>query len=138
MPPKNKTIRQFISYALIGILTNFLGYVLYLLLTYFLAEPKLIMTVLYVTGALIGFFANRRFTFRHDDKIGKSVIRYLIAQLLGYFLNLTLLVVFVDWLDYKHQIVQAFAIIVVAIVLFLLSRFFVFASHLSNNGALRP
>ena len=134
---KDKTLRQLFSYALIGLLTNLLGYALYLLLTYLWGAPKLTMTTLYSAGALISFFANRRFTFRHDGRIGVAGVRYLFVQLLGYLLNLTLLVLFVDWLGFAHQVVQAVAIFVVAIFLFVLSRFFVFAPQLAENGAIR-
>ena len=134
---KSKTLRQLFRYAVIGLLTNFLGYALYLLLTYLWNFPKGTMTVLYSAGALIGFFANRRFTFCHDGSIGMAGLRYLFSQLLGYLLNLSLLVLFVDWLGFAHQLVQAIAIIVVAIFLFVLSRFFVFAPQLSENRAIR-
>jgi putative flippase GtrA len=91
------------------------------------------MTALYFTGAVIGFFANRRFTFRHDGHIGVTGGRFLMTQLLGYLLNLLLLVLFVDWLGFAHQIVQALAIIVVAVFLFVMFRVFVFAQHLARN-----
>lgn len=50
-----KTFRQLFSYALIGILTNVLGYAFYLLLTYLWDAPKITMTALYFVGASIGF-----------------------------------------------------------------------------------
>ncbi|WP_223453204.1 MULTISPECIES: GtrA family protein [unclassified Pseudomonas] len=134
---RKKSLRQVFSYALIGLLTNLTGYTLYLLLTYFGSTPKLTMTALYSIGALIGFFANRSFTFRHDGHVGKAGVRYLLAQLLGCLLNLLLLSLFVDWLDFPHQIVQAIAIVVVAIFLFVLSRFFVFAPHSATNKGAR-
>jgi len=127
------TIRQLFSYSLIGGLTNLAGYCLYLVLTYYGGTPKSTMTALYFTGAVIGFFANRRFTFRHDGHIGVTGGRFLMTQLLGYLLNLLLLVLFVDWLGFAHQIVQALAIIVVAVFLFVMFRVFVFAQHLARN-----
>lgn len=130
-------IRQLISYALIGLLTNLVGYALYLMLTYIWGSPKLTMTALYAVGAVIGFLANRRFTFRHEGRIDIAGFRYILAHLLGYLLNLSLLVVFVDWMGFAHQIVQAVAIIVVALFLFVLSRFFVFAPKLAENEAMR-
>jgi len=45
---------------------------------------------------------------------------------IGYLANLALLYVFTDRLGYPHQVVQAAAIFVVAGILFLLFRFFVF------------
>jgi len=128
-----KTFRQLFSYALIGILTNVLGYAFYLLLTYLWDAPKITMTALYFVGASIGFFANRRYTFRHDGHIGVTGVRYLLAQVAGYLLNLVLLLLFVDWLGFPHQIVQAIAIIVVANFLFVMSRFFVFAQSAAES-----
>ena len=125
-----KALGQFFTYALIGVLTNVLGYAIYLILTYLWGAPKLTMTALYCVGASIGFLANRRFTFRHDGGIGVTGVRYLLAQCAGYLLNLVLLLLFVDWFGYPHQIVQAIAIVVVAILLFVLLRFFVFAPSL--------
>ena len=133
----NRTARQFLSYTLIGVLVNVFGYLLYLLLTHFTCAPKLTMTVLYSLGALISFFANRHFTFRDKGRIHSAGLRYLFAQLLGYLLNLSLLLFFVDWMSFPHQIVQALAIVVVAVFLFLLSRFFVFTQRRADDGKLR-
>ncbi len=132
-----KTVRQFFTYALIGVLTNVLGYAIYLVSTYLWDAPKLTMTTLYFVGASIGFFANRRFTFRHDGGIGVTGVRYLLAQVAGYLLNLVLLLLFVDWFDFAHQIVQAIAIVVVAIFLFVVLRIFVFAPNLAVTGVVR-
>lgn len=132
-----KTLRQFFTYALIGVLINVLGYAIYLILTYLWGAPKLTMTALYFVGASVGFLANRRFTFRHDGGIGVTGIRYLLAQVAGYLLNLVLLLLFVDWFDFPHQIVQAIAIVVVAIFLFVVLRVFVFAPSLAVTGVVR-
>lgn len=120
---------QFFRYVLVGLLTNLIGYVLYLVMTRFWGMPKLTMTMLYSIGAAVGFFANRRFAFRHDGHVGKAGLRYLLAQLSGYLMNLLLLLIFVDWFGFAHQVVQAAAIVVVAIFLFVLSRFFVFTDQ---------
>lgn len=133
-----KTFRQLLSYALIGVLTNVSGYAVYLLLTYLWDSPKVTMTLLYLVGASIGFLANRRFTFRHDGHIGSTGVRYLLVQVAGYLLNLVLLLLFVDWSGFPHQIVQAIAIVVVAIFLFIMLRVFVFTPLSSGTGATRP
>lgn len=134
---RGAVVRQLFRYAMIGLFTNLVGYLLYLLLTYLWDAPKLTMTALYCIGALTGFFANRRFTFRHHGRIDAAVLRYAVAHLSGYLLNLLLLVLFVDWWGFPHQIVQAVAIVVVAIVLFALSRYFVFASPAADKGVAR-
>jgi len=127
--------RQLFSYAMVGMLSNLAGYALYLLLTHLGCTPKLTMTMLYATGAAIGFFANRRFTFRHDGHVGAAGVRFMLAHALGYLLNLALLLLFVDVLDFAHQIVQAIAIVVVALFLFVLFRSFVFVQRSPESGA---
>lgn len=131
-----ETFRQLFSYALIGILTNAFGYAIYLFLTHLWGAHKMTMTALYVVGASVGFFANRRYTFRHDGGMGVTGGRYLLVQTAGYLLNLALLLVFVDWLGVAHQIIQAIAIIVVAIFLFVTSRVFVFSQNSKESGGL--
>ena len=125
---------QFIKYVSIGLLSNFIGYCVYLLATFLGGTPKLTMTALYIIGALISFFANRKITFQHDGHIGAAGVRYLVAHLLAYLLNLALLMLFVDWLGIAHQIVQFAAIFVVGSFLFLVSRFFVFAPDKSSRN----
>jgi putative flippase GtrA len=125
---------QLFKYTLIGVLTNLLGYIIYLVLTNLGGSPKITMTALYAVGVGISFFANRRFTFQHKGHLGVTGYRYLIVQLLGYLLNLFLLLFFVDWLGYSHQLIQAIAVFVVAGFLFVLFRIFVFTSHLTYTG----
>lgn len=121
--------RQLTRYAFVGLASNLAGYLVYLLLTYLGTTPKLTMTALYAAGATIGFFGNRTLTFEHRGGVLSAGFRYLLAHVLGYLLNLVILVVFVDSLGYPHQAVQAVAIFVVAAMLFVLFKAFVFPAR---------
>ena len=127
------SFRQFATYSIIGILTNATGYLIYLTLTYFWEQPKLAMTILYCFGATLGFLSNRRFSFKSSGHIGTEGVRYLITQFLGYLLNLLILIIFVDWIGFPHEYVQMFAVIIVAVYLFFLLRFFVFSEEHFNE-----
>lgn len=124
-----RLLEQLKLYGIVGLLSNFLGYLVYLLLTFQGLGPKLAMSLLYAVGAGIGFFGNRNWTFRDTGPVMKSGFQYLLAHLAGYLLNLSLLTVFVDRLGYPHQLVQAIAIFVVAGFLFLIFKFLVFTNH---------
>lgn len=134
---RHNSYHQLFTYVIVGLLSNVLTYCFYLLLTHFWGAPKLIMTILYFIGISIGFLANRRFTFQHHGGIGVTGIRYLVIQISGYILNLSLLLLFVDWLGFSYKFVQAIAIIVIAIFLFFTLRVFVFSSNTSATGAAR-
>lgn len=124
---------QLFRYGLIGVTTNALGYAVYLLATHLGATPKLTMSVLYVLGTIVSFFCNRRLTFAHEGSRARAGIRFVVAHVFGYLLNLAILVVMVDRLGFAHQWVQAGAILVVAGFLFLAFKFFVFA-HAERAG----
>lgn len=118
---------QLLKYAVVGLLTNAAGYTVYLLLTVVLGlEPKVTMSCLYLVGATAGFFSHRRITFTYQGSHLGSGTRYVLAHLMGYGLNLILLLVFADGLGVAHEIVQAAAIFVVAAFLFVTFKFFVF------------
>ncbi|MFA7239950.1 MAG: GtrA family protein [Sulfuricellaceae bacterium] len=122
-----KHMLQLVRYGLVGVASNLAIYSIYLLVTYLGVEPKKAMTLLYIVGAFIGFFGNKRWTFSHNGNFNQSVVRYAISHLLGYLLNFFILFTFVDRLGYAHQVVQAVAIIIVAGFLFVLLKFYVFS-----------
>lgn len=134
----NKTgnsTRQLTTYALIGVVSNLLGYLLYLVITHSGVPPKMAMTFLYFFGAAAGFWGNRRLTFSHQGKILGAGLRYFFAHCLGYMLNFLILEIGVTEFGYAHQWVQAVAIFAVAAYLFVASKYFVFAKPAAKLGS---
>ena len=120
---------QLARYGLVGLASNAAGYLVYLALTATGLAPRYAMSLLYTVGALAGFFGNRRLTFSHRGSVMSSGLRYALAHLGGYALNLFLLTLFAERLHYPHQAVQAAAVFVVAAYLFVTFRLFVFPAH---------
>ena len=125
-PENKKHISQLFSYGMVGITVNLASYLAYLFITYLGGTPKLTMSVLYVVTAFVSFLGNRKLTFAYKGGLLGSGLRFSIAHFFGYLINLGLLFVLVDKFDYPHQAVQVFAIIVVAIFLFITFKLFVF------------
>lgn len=121
-----ESFKQLLNYGVIGILTNISWYAIYLLITSYGTEPKLVMTFIYLCGIATSYFANRKWTFKHTGDWFNSMIRYVIAHVMGYTLNLLILLVFVDYYHYPHQWIQGIAIFLVAGFLFIIFKFFVF------------
>lgn len=120
--------RQLVRYAVVGVITNAAGYLVYLLITYLGVVPKVAMSILYVVGVIASFFGNKRLTFSYNGGVLGAGVRHLIVYMLGYFLNLGLLIMFVDHFGYPHQFVQGLAIFVTAAFLFVTLKHFVFRS----------
>lgn len=121
---------QLARYAVIGVASNSTIYVIYLLATYYGLGHKTAMTITYVIGLSVSFIGNKKWTFSHNGDSLSAVFRYVMAHLMGYFLNFLILFVFVDKLGYAHQWVQALGIIVVAGFLFVLFKYFVFHTNI--------
>lgn len=135
-PKHNKHLGQLIRYAIVGLASNLAGYLIYLLLTALVLPPKLAMTLLYTTGALIGFFGNRRFTFRHQGSLARATLAYIIVHTVGWMMNYALLHTFSDQMGFPHQLVQAVAIFIVAAYLFVAMRYIVFPAKTDAKGPL--
>jgi putative flippase GtrA len=123
MPPIGK---PFFRYGVVGFANNAGGYLIYLLVTWFGVDPKLMVTIGYPIGALVGYFGNKQWSFSYKGRITPSLARYIMAHVGGYLINISMLYILVDRLGLTHQWVQMVAIFVVAGFLFLAMRFFVF------------
>ena len=117
---------QFLRYSVVGLVSNGIGFVLYLLLTTIGFGPKISISFLYVVGVLQTFVFNKKWTFSHQGQLNGTFIRYILIYAAGYFINLGALVIFVDRFGYLHQWVQGAMIPLVAVFLFLMQKIWVF------------
>lgn len=127
--PLEKTFVQFTRFAVVGLASNGILYFLYLMLTQLGMGAKLSMTLLYLVGAAQSFTFNRRWSFEYRGPHKLMFIRYIFAYMFGYLINFFGLFLLVDSLDLPHRIVQAALIPTIAIALFLLHKFWVFADQ---------
>ena len=117
---------QLIRYAVVGLVSNVVSYLLYLLVTWFGMGPKTAMSLLYTMGVLQTFVFNKRWSFRFDGAPKPALVRYAMVYALGYAINFLALMIFVDQIGLPHQLVQGVMILVVALMLFLAQRYWVF------------
>ena len=125
---------QFLRYATVGLVSNGVIFLLYLTLTAAGMEHKIAMTLLYAVGVAQTFLFNKRWSFKQEGEYGPEFIRYCLAYSLGYILNLIVLMVVVDRLGYPHQIIQGVMIFLLAVLLFLLQKFWVFRTKPSPHS----
>jgi putative flippase GtrA len=124
---------QILRYAIVGLLSNAVGYCLYLLLTNAGMGYKLAMTLLYVVGTLQTFVFNKNWSFKYKQRDRTVLLRYLTTYALGYIANLAVLMVFVDSMHLPHAVVQAVMIFVIALLVFLLQKFWVFPARTNQS-----
>ncbi|RZW20488.1 MAG: GtrA family protein [Desulfobulbaceae bacterium] len=126
--------KQLLRYVMVGIGSNAILYLAYLLLTGLGLGHKTAMTLLYMVGIFQTFLLNRSWTFAHQGHVRSAFIRYIIIYLLGYLVNFSGLYVFVDVIGFSHQLIQGVMVILVAVLLFVLQKLWVFDKHNERLG----
>lgn len=124
--------RQGFRFIVVGVASNTLLYVIYLGISGVGLGHKTAMSLVYLLGVLQTFVINKAWTFAHRGHHTAAFFRYLAAYGGCYLLQLLMLCLFVDYLGVHHAIVQGVAICVVAYLLFLLQKYWVFAMPVMN------
>jgi putative flippase GtrA len=124
---RNSFFSQLVSYGVVGIAINLTGFFIYLLLTWNWLDPKVAISLMYPIGAIMGYLGHSKFSFSYTGSYLSGLLKYVVAHLIGYGTNIVILYIFVDLLGYPHPLIQAIAIFVVAGVLFVQFRYFVFS-----------
>lgn len=122
-------------FVAVGISSNVLLYILYLMLTATTVGHKSAMSLLFAVGTAQTFFFNKHWTFAHKGFFRTSFFRYAAVYGFAYLLNLMALVVLVDNLGYSHQIVQGIMILCLALMLFSLQKYWVFRGPCPGRGS---
>lgn len=123
------TFFQALRYGIVGLLSNAIGYCLYLLLTGAGMGHKSAMTLLFVVGTLQTFIFNKKWSFKYQQEDRSVMLRYIATYSLGYLVNLAALVVLVDRAGFPHAVVQAAMIFIIALLVFVLQKFWVFPAR---------
>ena len=118
---------SFVRFALVGLGSNAILYVAYLALTALGVGHKTAMTAVFATGIVGTFVLNRSWSFRSRRAPAGAFVRYVAIYVAGYALNLAALIGLVDVAGYRHELVQALMVVVVAVLMFVLQRYWVFA-----------
>ena len=122
-------LQQVFRYGFVDIANNLVGYLIYVFLTWLWLDPKIAVSLLYPLGAALSYIGHAKYSFIFAGSHKSGIIRFVVAHFIGYAINILLLYIFVDLFLFPHQVIQIFAILVVAGVLFLLFRYYVFQSQ---------
>lgn len=126
---------QFIRFVLVGLGLNAALYGTYLLLTWWILRSEVAMTITFSVGVLFSFLAHRSVTFRHRGDRFAALRRFLACYVILYLINLTALWLFADRMGIPHQLVQGCMALVVALLAFIVQKYWVFREISDATGA---
>lgn len=123
---RRSTAGEFVRYAIVGLASNGVLFVSYVLATSLGVGHKLAATLAYAIGVAQTFVFNRSWSFADRGLVGPALLRYVLSYLAGYVINIIALVWLVDHAGFPHVWVQGSMIVVLAIMLFALQKWWVF------------
>lgn len=117
---------EIFRFSLVGIISNLISYVFFIFCVYILdINYVFTLTILFLLFFLINFFINRTWTFKSISNIKESAIKFIFTYIIGYLLNVSLLIYFVEYLFLPVGYVQICLIIFLAIYYYLMNKFFI-------------
>ena len=91
---KNKISKEFIKYCLVGLVNTFVGITTAIIsLNLFLLNYAISTALAYITGSIVSFYMNKKFTFKNKGKSGKQFIIFFLTMLPAYVISY--------WLGFK-------------------------------------
>jgi putative flippase GtrA len=131
-PQQWYALRQFFRYVLVGLGLNSSLYLMFVIFTRYGIHYQVSMTICYVMGILLGHALHGRISFS-ARRNHQTFLRYIIAYAFGYFVNFLGLLLLVELLALSKYLSQALMIFVVAVMLFLMQRAWVFSTSRASE-----
>lgn len=120
--------REPLLYLFFGVLTTAISWVSFYLFCYPLALGELIANILsWIAAVLFAFFTNRTWVFAgKGERLLPEMGRFFASRLTTLGLEELILFVFVTWLSFEAMLVKILGNVLVLVLNYLLSKFFVF------------
>lgn len=130
-------MRQFLSFAAVGVLNTVLGYAVIYACMYLAGFGAVTSNVVgYSVGLVVSYVMNRTFTFRSVASAPREIVRFVSIFLLAYLANLGVLILLIDRVGVHEGVAQIPAGVVYFALSFVLNKYYVFASP--RAGSSRP
>ncbi|MDN5669376.1 MAG: GtrA family protein [Renibacterium salmoninarum] len=128
-PAVRQLFRSSWRFAVVGLSSNLLGYLLFVGLSLLGASAFAALTASFLLSMVISYFGNRGFTFAHRGSWRKSGLKFLAVAAFAYCFNFGILWLFVQHWGMPQIVVQFFAVGAVALCTFTLMRLWVFPAR---------
>lgn len=124
-----------IRYLLVGVFNTLVGLGTIYLAMYFLHMDIVYSNALgYMVGIVVSFFLNKKWTFKNQDHVVYSFLRYLLVLLIAYGVNLATVLFAYTHFDLNPYLSQALGTIPYTLIGFLGGRYFAFPEKIDSQS----
>ena len=117
---------EWLRFVAIGLKSNVLYYVLYVLFVYRGIGPNAAVTLVFLVGVAYSFWLHKRFVFRNLASARRQIAAYLLLYSAAWCLNLLALNILLGPFQVNRYIAQGILIIPFAAAIFLSLKYIVF------------
>lgn len=118
-----------IRFILVGVINTLVGLsIIYAAMYFFGFGIKSANLIGYLVGIIVSFTLNKKWTFKNRDRIGASLIRYLIVIGVAYVANLQTVIFSVSYLHISPYLAQFIGVFPYTLIGYLGCRFFAFTN----------
>lgn len=117
---------QLFRYWVVGMASNGLAYVIYLLITGLGVAPEATAAGLYLVGASSSYLGNYKWTFASKASHACALSKFAATHILGFSVQLVLISYLYRRAGLSHQLAQLVTVGCVAILLFLCFKYYVY------------
>ena len=118
----------FIRYSGAGLINTIVGFIVILSAMALNFSPMISNIAGYAVGFTLGFVLSKKFVFRSNDRFVAESIRYLLAFVISFLINLLVLQLALNNLNFNALASQVVAAVSYTLLMYVLTRFFVFNS----------
>ena len=123
-------IQQFLRFAGVGVIGTTGHYaVLIILVELFDYNPVFGSFLGFLTGALINYFLNRRYTFASNSRHAVALPKFILVAVVGMIINIMVMSALVETFDLQYLLAQVVATALVLIWNFSVNKYWTFASY---------
>lgn len=127
---KNKEkMKHYITYVFFGILTTFVDWgVLYLFRTFLpILDKNIANTIAIFSSIIFAYFTNRKYVFKSVEKSKiKEFLKFLLSRGYTFLFQFVTFWIFATLLNLNEYIVKLVISVVVIVLNYIISRFYVF------------
>lgn len=124
---KKEFLKELVSFHIVGVVNTAITYGIYSLLLSLGFDYRAALVLEYCFGIAFSFVLNRRFTFRHEEKVTARMVASMIGSYLAVLaLNFGLLLFFVERLGMNEYLGQLIALGFAVALSFAAQKFLVF------------
>ena len=120
--------KEIILYLLFGVLTTIVGIVAFYLFYRILGIHELIANVFsWILAVLFAYYTNSKWVFNNESISNKTtILKFFFSRLFSLFVEEIILIIFVTKLGYDGVVIKVIAQIIVIVLNYVISKWFVF------------